>query len=77
MTASELRVNIANNQRMKKTRDKWLGFAKKLNSVNCWSDKTELNGQKIGDKVNFVVVYRGELVKSYLERNVNDLRELL
>lgn len=53
-TANDLRVDLANSQRMKKTRDKWLGLADKLHDIDQWQEKTEHNGTKIGDRVGFV-----------------------
>ena len=57
MTANQLRIAIANKQRTKKTRDKWLLLADKVNIHECWNEKTELSdGRKIGDKIGFVDV---------------------
>lgn len=54
ITANELRIKTANSQRMKKTKEKWLGFADRLSDIEIWQNKTEHKGTKIGDKVGFV-----------------------
>ena len=67
-TAHELRVELAAKQRMKKTREKWLGFAERLEGKG-W-DKTELKGSTIGAKVSYVEqrrLARGDLVLSRKE----------
>lgn len=53
-TANELRIEVANNQRMKKTRDKWLGLADRIHDIEMWQDKAEHQGLKIGDKAGFI-----------------------
>lgn len=52
-TPNELRTELAKSQRMKKTQEKWLGFCKRLEDAGCWSEKSEIDGCKIGDKVKF------------------------
>lgn len=53
-TPNELRTELAKIQRMKKTQEKWLHFCKRLEDAGCWNEKTEHEGCKIGDSVNFV-----------------------
>ena len=51
--ANEMRRAIANSQRMKKTREKWNGFCDRIEHLECWQARTELNSVKIGDKIRF------------------------
>lgn len=52
-TANELRIELANSQRTVKGRENWLKMAEKINSCECWTEKTEHDNKKIGDVVNF------------------------
>lgn len=52
-TPNELRIEVANSQRMKKTRENWLKLADRLNNPS-WQDKSEHEGSKIGDNVGFI-----------------------
>ncbi|CAL9959619.1 hypothetical protein VPH1254_0048 [Vibrio phage 1254] len=39
---------------MKKTREKWNGFCDRLEHLECWQGRTELNSVKIGEGIRFV-----------------------
>lgn len=52
MTAHETRIELANKQRMKKTKKKWIEFAERVKEN--FSELTEVDGKKIGDKIGFV-----------------------
>lgn len=63
-TASELRIELANNQRTAKGRENWLKMAEQINSRDCWAEKAEHDNKKIGDVVNFTdATFRGNCVK--------------
>ena len=52
-SANEMRRAVANKQRMKKTREKWNGFCDRIEHLECWSVRTELNSVKIGGSIRF------------------------
>lgn len=54
LNASEMRRAAADSQRMSKTRGKWHALREKVDKWPCWGSRTELNGIKIGEKINFV-----------------------
>lgn len=58
-TANEMRLELARKQRMKKTQDKWIDFAGLLRARDCWKDKVEHGGARIGDRVEFADVKAG------------------
>lgn len=53
-TPQEMRIELAQSQRMAKTKEKWAGFAEQVNSLECWNKKTSHEGVKIGDRFGFV-----------------------
>ncbi len=52
--ANEMRRTVANSQRMKKTREKWNGFCDRIEHLECWQVRTEINSVKIGEAIKFV-----------------------
>ena len=54
-TAAELRIEFANSQRTKKSREKYLVMAIETNELCSFSEKTTHNGVTIGDIVNFTI----------------------
>lgn len=53
MSAKKLRIDLANSQRTAKGREKWLEMAVAVNELDCWSEKIEHEGVKIGAMVKF------------------------
>ena len=52
-TAAELRIEFANSQRTKKSREKYLEMAERINAMDCWSEKTSHDGITIGSVVKW------------------------
>ncbi len=51
--ANEMRRTVASSQRMKKTREKWNDFCDRIEHLECWQGRTELNSVKIGEGIRF------------------------
>lgn len=63
ITAYEMRVRLAKNQRTAKSRERWLDMASQVNEYDCWSKKVCHDGVSIGDKVRFTdATIRGDSV---------------
>jgi hypothetical protein len=54
-TAAELRIEFANIQRTKKSREKYLEMATQTNQIGRFSEVSTHNGVAIGDIVNFTI----------------------
>ena len=54
MTAHELRLKFANSLLTDKTRKSAIATANYLRTFDDWSEATEINGIKIGEKVRFL-----------------------
>ena len=54
-TAAELRIEFANSQRTKKSREKYLEMAIETNEMDRFSEASTHNGVTIGDIVNFTI----------------------
>lgn len=51
ITPHDIRVRLSNEQRMQKTRDKWLAYCDQFKAN--YNELTESHGMKIGDNVDF------------------------